>query len=252
VSKKTLQNRKNAGGKVKPVAKVQKFEEAMAAFRKRLPWVSDDVVKELVGGTKRFAGLEEISQTWARKAQLDVVQEIWAGIDRVVAEGQTIESFKAEIVPRLQSKWGRGVDATGSRLDLVVRWNAQKAYVDGRIAQLSEPAVAEVFVNWEYSAILDNATTAWCQELDGVVKPANDKFWKKYRPPLQNHSCRSGIIPRESSTPVTKREVTIELPDTAVTRLVVPPGDVWEPEKEKYAAQLRAKYKSAKTTRAKE
>lgn len=57
----------------------------------------------------------------------------------------------------------------------------------------------ELLPNLEYSAIMDGRTSVTCIKLDGVVRPANDGFWKTWYPP--NHwGCRSDVLQNADDT----------------------------------------------------
>ena len=51
----------------------------------------------------------------------------------------------------------------------------------------------QTFPYLEYSAVVDSKTSDICIHLDGIVRPVNDVFWKKYSP-LNHFNCRCELM----------------------------------------------------------
>jgi len=86
------------------------------------------------------------------------------------------------------------IEEIPGRLTVVVRTNLSDAYNQGRLAGFQDPDVRDIVAAYEYSAILDQRTTPFCESYDGKIFKANDPIWSSINPP--NHfSCRSTIVP---------------------------------------------------------
>jgi len=103
--------------------------------------------------------------------------------------------FKEYSVGQLNSK-GEIVDINtiGGRLSTVIRTNLNDAYNQGRMALYNDPDIKGFVEALQYSAIIDDATTDFCAEMDGKIYAASDAIWDTITPP--NHfNCRSILIP---------------------------------------------------------
>lgn len=82
----------------------------------------------------------------------------------------------------------------------------------------------------EFDAVIDSHTSTICRPLNGVIRPVDDPFWKKYYPP--NHfNCRSTVRQLRDGeiTPVDKIEYPESVPDMfkvnlGQEHLIYPPG----------------------------
>lgn len=162
----------------------ERFEEAIAAFRKRVP-ISDAAWAQLTEAEREFAF--KVSGA----AQADLVTDAWEAIDTALVEGTTFDDFKAEVGSALEAAWG-GADA--NRLETVFRTNTQTAYNGGRHEIMTHPEVKKAREYWRFDAVQDNRTSEVCEELDGTVRPADDPWWRSHTPPL-HFNCRSIIVP---------------------------------------------------------
>lgn len=224
-----LQNEDGPGRGYEPPADPFQFEEAVEAFRARVPMTDDE-----------FDALEELAHqrafTVAGVTKLDLLTELWQGIDRAVAEGITLAEFKESISRELAASWS---GATPARLENIFRTNVQSAYGAGRVKQLRTPAVKRARPYWKFSAIEDARTSAICQPLGGTVLPADDPWWNSHQPPL-HFQCRSTILPMTErqavATGVAEKPPAIEpLPGFGNTQA----GEQWKPDPEQYPEPLR-------------
>ena len=164
----------------RPPADPAAFQEAVRWFRDRLP-MTDDAFDALDAQAYhkafRVAGL----------AQLDMVTQVWEALDRAIAKGESMESFRAAVQDRLTAAWGKEMPW---RVETIFRTNAQLAYSDARWEQMEHPAVKKARPFRRFDAIMDSRTTDICAALDGTVLPADDPFWGTHLPPL-HFNCRS-------------------------------------------------------------
>src|SRR6185369_12313498 len=108
-----------------------------------------------------------------------------------VRDGTTLDDFKDEVGARLAEAWG-GEDAP--RLENVFRTNVLQSYNAGRYEIYSDPVVQEARPYLRFDGVDDSRTCPICAPLNGVVKAADDPFWKTRHPPL-HHSCRDLLAP---------------------------------------------------------
>lgn len=222
------------GFEPEPPADPMRFEEAVRAFRARVPMLDDDFY-DLVESARSKAF------TVAAVTQLDIVHDVWRALDKAIADGTSFEDFKREVGAKLTSEWGRENPA---RLETIFRTNVQAAYGAGRVTQLRSPAVLKRRPFWRFSAILDARTSPICSPLAGLVLPADDPFWNTHQPPL-HFNCRSTLI---ALTRGQAEDFGVDDP---------PPnapaqdgfGNVsedWEPDLERYPEPLQAAYRKKK------
>ena len=86
------------------------------------------------------------------------------------------------------------VDTIPGRLSTIVRTNYTDAYNQGRLAGFQDPDVKDLVAAYEYSAVLDDRTTPYCQTMDGKIFKANDSEWS-HRVPPAHFNCRSLLVP---------------------------------------------------------
>jgi SPP1 gp7 family putative phage head morphogenesis protein len=173
------------------------------------------------------------SFTVAKATSLDVLSAIRAEVMKSIG-GQTYESFKKSLRPRLQEMgwWGRHelLDAdTGeitkvtlgscSRLRTIYQANVQTSYMAGRYKRYSENADQRPY--WRYVAIMDGRTRPAHRALHGKVFRFDDPIWKVIWPP-NGWGCRCRVtaltyeefkslgVPLSSGADsIVEREVTI-------------------------------------------
>jgi SPP1 gp7 family putative phage head morphogenesis protein len=164
-----------------PPADPDRYEEAIRAFRRKVPMTDPDF-RKLEKDVRRHAFFV------AGVTQARVVQEVRDSIDRAVAEGTTLEQFKAEAGGALAEAWG-GEDAP--RIETVFRTNVMSAYNAGRDEVFSDPEVREARPYLRFDTADDNRVTEdICELLEGIILPADHRWWDTHWPPL-HHNCRS-------------------------------------------------------------
>jgi SPP1 gp7 family putative phage head morphogenesis protein len=84
-------------------------------------------------------------------------------------------------------------DITG-RLTSVIRTTTTDAYNRGLFQAYNDPKVKNMIAALQYSAIIDDRTTDFCNSYDGRIYNANDSIWDTINPP-NHYSCRSTTIP---------------------------------------------------------
>ena len=86
------------------------------------------------------------------------------------------------------------IETIKGRLNTVTRTNYSDAYNQGRLAGFQDPDVKDIIGAYEYSAVMDDRTTPFCESYDGRIYAADDPIWSSITPP--NHfGCRSILVP---------------------------------------------------------
>ena len=78
----------------------------------------------------------------------------------------------------------------GFRAETVVRTNISQAYNNGRMTMLTDPVVDEIVEAYQWTSVLDDNTTDYCESIDGDVF-LKDEF---VQPPA-HQNCRSIVVP---------------------------------------------------------
>lgn len=162
-------------------ADVDKFDEAVAWFRTRVPYT-----------TAQLDGIEDSARarafTIAGQLELDTVQTIFDGIGSSLEKGTSIDAFKKSMREKLEGKVG----PDGFHLETVYRNWVQNSYNTGRWYQLTDPELVLLRPFLLYDSVLDTRTTDICENLDGTCKAHDDAFWLTHHP-LMHHRCRASL-----------------------------------------------------------
>jgi len=158
-----------------------KFQEAVDWFRGKVPLLKSEW-RMLTEEARRRAF------TAAGVASLDLLGLLQASLLRALEQGTPFGEWKKEAARIVQGGLSQ------AHLETIFRNNVQAAYSAGRWDQLQDPAVKRSHPYLMYDAVLDDRTTDICRMRDGVVRPADDPWWKGNWPPL-HHNCRSGVRP---------------------------------------------------------
>jgi len=220
-----------------PAADPLQFEQAVRAFRARVP-MGWDVFKALVQAS------HEQAFVIAGVAELDLVNEVWEALDKAVASGTTFDEFKRDVGAQLEQHWGRKNPA---RLETIFRTNVQHAYGAGTVEMLQNPVVLKRRPFWKYSAVLDGRTTLVCEHWNGTILPADDPAWKSHQPPL-HFGCRSHLLAltrtQAEAMGIAEKAPAVEALDGF--------GNVekpWTPDLSKYPPELRQAYEAKEKKR---
>ena len=142
------------------------------------------------------------SFTVAKAANLDLLRDIRAAVDRALAEGVSYEDFRAELQPLLERRgwWGRREmrdPRTGEtrevqlgssrRLRTIFRTNLATAYARGKWERIERTAEDLPFLR--YVAVLDERTRPDHSAWHGVILPVTDEWWRTHYPP-NGWGCR--------------------------------------------------------------
>ncbi len=146
--------------------------------------------------------------TVAKAMSRDILEDIRAAVDKAIAEGTTLETFKAELRPTLEAKgwWGKKVmldPATGQhelvqlgsprRLKTIFDTNVRTAYQAGKWERIQRTKKAFPFL--EYSSVMDGRERPEHHDWDGTILPVDDPWWDTHYGPC-DWNCRCTAIPR--------------------------------------------------------
>lgn len=148
----------------------------------------------------------EVAFTVAKMADLDLLSDMRDAVDAAIAEGLTLEQFKARITPTLVKAgwWGvkEQVDPdTGQkqlvqlgsprRLQTIFRTNMMTSYSAGEWQNIVDSADDAPYLM--YDAVDDNRTRPQHHAWDGTVLRWDDPWWQTHRPP-NGYNCRCSVI----------------------------------------------------------
>lgn len=210
---------------------VDRFDEAVRAFRKRVPMTDEEFDK--LSAEERARAF-----TVANVAQADVVQEVFDALDSAVENGTTLADFKDQVGEQLSEAW-EGEDSP--RMEAIFRTNVMGAYGAGADEILSSPETKEARPYCRQDGIEDDRLCPICEPLVGVALPADDPYWASHVAPF-HVNCR--CPPR---TPLTEDEaqeegVDVEAPEAEAADGFGSPEkfDDWEPDTSDYDEHIAA------------
>ncbi len=169
--------------------------------------------------------------TVAKSAGFDVLGDISDAVTDAVANGQTFDQFKDDLVPVLQEKgwWGqkRVIDPqTGlpviaqlgslRRLQIIYDTNMRMSYAAGAWLRATRSAADRPFLM--YTAVHDDRTRPQHRAWDGTILPIDDPWWDTHYPP-NGWNCRCSVITL-SPQQAAKFGGVSEAPDIAWSRFV--------------------------------
>jgi len=144
--------------------------------------------------------------TVAKMLNVDLLRDVRMAVDKALANGETLETFRDQLKPRLLEAgwWGKAemVDpATGEsqlvrlgsprRLRTIFETNMQTSYAAGHWAQIQQTKAEAPYLM--YDAVGDAHTRPEHAAWDGLVLPADDAWWQMHYPP-NDWGCRCGVI----------------------------------------------------------
>lgn len=150
--------------------------------------------------TDVYAAAHSHSFMVAGAATDDLLADFRAAIDTAIADGTTLEDFRARFDEIVET---HGWDYKGGRnwrSRVIFETNLRTAYSAGRYAQQTLPETLEAFPFWQYQH--SGALNPREQHLswDGLVLRANDPFWITNYPP---NGWKCGCF----TTPVSERDL---------------------------------------------
>lgn len=230
-------------------AKPSQFPAAIDWFSSRVPLTKPQW--KSLGKSARKQGF-----TVAGVAQMSMVADVHAAMDRAIKAGISFDDFKAAIRVKLEREWlGQGVlgddgapknDAqAATRLQLIFRNGVQNALSAGRWKAATDPEVMQARPYWIFDGIADSRQSKICRRCDGTVLAADDPWWASHNPPL-HHSCRSGIITltdeQASARGLSSKPPSVDAQEGFGSS---PSADEWSPNQGDFPSALWANFKAA-------
>lgn len=144
--------------------------------------------------------------TVAKMAQLDLLRDVRAAVDKAIDTGMTFDGFRDILEPRLVEAgwWGKAEmtdPLTGEqklvqlgsprRLRTIFETNIRTAYSAGHWQEIQETKADAPYLM--YDAVDDDRTREEHAAWDEKVLPADDPWWFSHMPP-NGWNCRCGVI----------------------------------------------------------
>lgn len=146
--------------------------------------------------------------TVAKAMSRDLLEDIRESVDRAIADGITLETFRKELQPKLEAKgwWGKKImldPATGQhelvqlgsprRLKTIFDTNVRTAYQAGKWERIQRTKAA--FPYLEYSSVMDGRERPEHHAWNGTILPVDHPWWDTHYGPC-DWNCRCTAVPR--------------------------------------------------------
>jgi hypothetical protein len=135
----------------------------------------------------------------AGAAKADLLNDLRTAVDKSIAEGKSIQSFRKEFAAIVQKHGWEGWTGSDTkagrdwRTRVIYSTNIQASYNAGRYAQLSDPELIKNYPYWKY---IHNDTVSHPRPLhqswSGTVLKYDDPWWKAHFTP-NGYGCRCRI-----------------------------------------------------------
>lgn len=184
------------------------LDDVVAAFARKIP-IQRDLLVQYTREAFTISGVHR--DKLLTEAQGLIRRAIRRGASSVEVRAELGDLFRpylevpGAVDPALADPW---------RLDTIARSNMAEAFNTGRWNLFMHPEVRDFIQAFEYSAIMDENTTAFCESWNGKVLLRDDVHWSMINPP-NHHKCRSVLIPIVSGEKFTVTDsLPAELPAT--------------------------------------
>ncbi len=123
-----------------------------------------------------------------------VKSQLMDGISKGLSPAQVVHNIEAEFEKYVATEGFEGSTETSDRLYTEVNTTYAKAYASGMEEYNKELEVEGEIVAYQWSSILDDATTEGCKELDGAIYGIDNPIWNQIQQP-RHWNCRSLKVP---------------------------------------------------------
>lgn len=145
--------------------------------------------------------------TVAKAMQRDLLQDIYDAVLTAIKEGQTLDQFRKNLRPILETKgwWGEKIvtdPLTGeqvaaqlgspNRLRVIYRTNMRTSYASGRWARIVRNKKAFPFLR--YVSVRDGRERPEHSAWHNTILPVDDAWWETHYPPC-DWGCRCRALP---------------------------------------------------------
>lgn len=133
----------------------------------------------------------------------DLLNDLRAAVDRVIADGVTLETFRKDFREIVSRRGWTGWSGEGSkggaawRTRVIYETNLRTSYSAGRLAQMK--AIANEMPYWRYrhNDSVQNPRPEHVA-LDGLVLRSDDPFWQTHYPP-NGWGCKCYVEPLDAA-----------------------------------------------------
>lgn len=132
--------------------------------------------------------------------------------DGLIEEDDIPESVMDAITEKLGTLTERN---THARIGTIMQTSTFESINEARYEYFTAPELEGFVQAFEYSAIIDDATTEICEHLDGHIHAAKSDVWGKWSPPNHFNALASGSVIKTEAGP--KRIEDIRIGDRALT-----------------------------------
>ncbi|MEX0617540.1 MAG: phage minor head protein [Pseudohongiellaceae bacterium] len=154
----------------------------------------------------------------AGAAKADLLNDLRNAVDEAIAEGTTLEQFRARFDETVEKTGWDYKGGRGWRTRVIYETNLRTAYAAGRHAQLTDPDLLRVRPYWQYlhggSADPREEHLRW----DGMVLPADHPWWNEHYPP-NGWGCSCKVVAKSQAD---LKRMGKDVPDQAPTVLREP------------------------------
>jgi len=157
------------------------FDEAIKSFQDKTVLTPDRYRQLTVAAQAKAFTVSGV-------ARMDVLTDLYTGIDKAIAEGTTFRDFKKAVKETMTKRGWEGLNPY--RLDTIFRTNIQAAYQAGHYER--QTAVAGNLPFWQYVAVMDGRTRPAHAAMNGRVLRSDDPFWQTSYPP-NGFNCRCTV-----------------------------------------------------------
>lgn len=188
------------------------FAEAIAAAKRR-GVVLPDVYYGMLQGAARDQAF-----TIAGLASLTQIEDVWADLQRALAEGRTFEQWRQDLSVQ-------ALELPQHRLDNIYRTNLQSAWNRGRGEQILRNRRTHPWLR--YDAVNDSRTRPAHAAMDGRIFHVDDPIWQIWYPPC-GYRCRCRVIAMTQAEADRRIKAAQDRGFDPTARPTVNPDDGWD------------------------
>lgn len=172
--------------------------------------------------------------TVSKVMSADLLQLILDHIVKAKEEGQTLNQFQNDILPKLENSGWTG--ANPSRLKVIYDTNMQMAFGKGQYQQMK--LTADKYPYWIYTQIQRKNKRHDHSLLDGKKFRYDDPIWARIFPP-SGFGCKCTVVPTDDPSGVENGADYFDQIN-ASEDFIFSPLKVWKPETDKYVDGIKS------------
>lgn len=126
-----------------------------------------------------------------------IKQAMYNGVKAGKSYKDIVYDIEKQVAPYIDLT--QSEDLSGARLETAIRTGVAEAYNEARKSIFMDPDLEGFVLAFQYSAILDDRTTEWCDSqeqggMDGRIFKVSNPIWDDWTPPVW-YNCRSVLVP---------------------------------------------------------